>query len=65
MNVATQDALNLITLDEAAQVARCSRDAIRARVWRGQLTGHRFGARGRMLVDRDELLTLLQRAGVH
>jgi excisionase family DNA binding protein len=50
---------NLITLDEACSIVRCSRDALRARLHRGQLTRHHFGRR--VLLDRDELLTLIRR----
>ncbi|HEY8210352.1 MAG TPA: helix-turn-helix domain-containing protein [Myxococcaceae bacterium] len=51
-------AAELMTAAEAAELARCTPETIRAWVRAGNLT--RYGANGRLRVRRDEVLKLLQ-----
>jgi len=51
-------ATEMMTATEAAELARRSPETIRAWVRAGKLK--RYGANGRLLVQRDELLRLLQ-----
>ena len=57
------DPSNLLSTAEAAMIARCSTDGLRALIRRGRLRAYRFGER-RLLVNRDDLLGLLKSRAV-